>query len=77
MKAGTTRLYGVADVAELTAIFTYEAASAEEAAALYLDDPTTPGTMVRVWLLGRHPAAFVQTKAGVAVKVSDPKPVSL
>lgn len=77
MKARTTSLYGVADVAELTAVYTYEATSAQEAAAMYLDDPTTPGTMVRVWTLGRHPAAFVQTKAGVTVKVVEPEAVSL
>lgn len=67
-----TGLWGVMDETVQDEIFTYECSTAEEAAGLFLDDPEATGTVVRVWVLGRHPAAFVRTKSGDILKIDSP-----
>ena len=68
-------LFGVMDEQAKDEVWTYEAASAEHAAQLYLDDPEAVGTVVRVWTLGRYPAAFVKTKGGAVQKIASPESV--
>lgn len=69
-------LFGVMDEGDLDVVYTYEADSLSEAAALYLDDPDAVGVVVRVFALGRHAPAFVKSSTGSILLVSDAVPVT-
>lgn len=64
-------LYGVMSTADLDTVWTYEAETAPEAAAMYLDDADS-GDVVRVFALGRHAPAFVKTVDDGIVAVEKP-----
>lgn len=68
-------LYGVMAEEDLDTVWTYEADSAQEAAAMYLDDPDCAGVVVRVWVLGRNPDAFVRTAQGNVAQLLSPDQV--
>lgn len=68
------QLFGVMSTVDSDVLYTYEADSAEGAARLYLED-ADGGDAVRVFLLARHPPAFVKTSDDQVLHVAAPPPV--